>query len=331
MFKRKQLRQAIAAAFLAMAGAGHLAFAANEAEPAGTRGANDSIQTAERLFLTSGDCAGMPVVPMQTCVVLNGVLGTSALPLSANPPLPDLDFYAFEAYKGNVLNVDIDGGMSRDSNKRSVNTTIAIFGPLPSVAKVRENINMDKFAPPDPGSEDFRDALIENFTVPGDGVYVVGVSSEPRFFQHGGGVDSPTVLGSQANGAYTLKISGVIPPELQVNIEVKPGNAEDAPVNPKSKGNFPVAILSSATFDALKVDRYSLTFGKKGDEKTYVGCLKHGMDVNADGFLDLVCHFDNQAAGWDVDDVEGVMKGKTVDGTKFSGRGRLKIVPKQRD
>jgi hypothetical protein len=102
-------------------------------------------------------------------------------------------------------------------------------------------------------------------------------------------------------------------------------------VNPKSKGNFPVAILSSAAFDALKVDNYSLTFGKTGDEKTYVGCHKHGIDVNADGLLDRVCHFDNEAGGWEVDDVEGIMKGKTADGTKFEGRGRLKVVPKHRD
>ena len=338
MFKRKQLRQAVAAALLAASGFGNVAFANTETEAEGAMGVNDPMFDAQgnlkAQFLTFN--AGRAEV--------QGVLGTTSPAATA---IPDVDYYAFEAYKGNVLNIDIDNGMKpgQDPSQpqvRSVDTVLAIFGPLPSVTKADEGLNMPSTpftGDPDGsgGSKDFRDAFIDNFVVPADGIYVVGVSSQPRFFQDGGTVVSTSVTGSFANGGYTLVVTGVIPPVVQVKIEVKPGNPGDVPVNPKAKGVIPVAILSaeatasSPKFDALTVKPYSLTFGKTGGEKSYIGCHKHGIDVNADGLLDLVCTFDNQMANWEVDDVRGVMKGVTEDGTKFEGRGRLKVVPKARD
>lgn len=342
MFKRTQLRQAVAAVFVLASGAGNLAFAAEKNEPDGTINVNDTIQTAQPLVLTSDCPRGVPVIPDQLCVEVNGVLGKTAMPLATNPPLADVDFYSFKAYKDNILTVDIDAGMKlADRTMRSVDTILAIFGPL-EVAPVvfqRENVNMSTDQPLDDGSEDRRDALIENFVVPSDGTYVVGVSSQGRTFVDGGDVRNRNVLGQLSNGAYTLTISGVKPAILQVRIDVRPGQPGDAPINPKSKGVVPVAILSSAgtatspAFEALQVNRYTLTFGSKGDETSYLGCLKHGVDVNADGLPDLVCHFDNDAAmaKWEVDDREGKLRGKTMGGQEFEGIGRLKIVPKERD
>lgn len=337
MFKRNQLRQAVAAALFAASSIGNLAFANTETEAAGTMGVNDPM------FDAQGNLKAQPITFSGGRAEVQGVLGTTAPAAAA---IPDVDYYAFEAYKGNVLNIDIDNGMKpgQDPSQpqvRSVDTVLAIFGPLPSVTIADEGLDMPIPFTVDPdgsgGSKDFRDAFIDNFVVPADGIYVVGVSSRPRFFQNGGTVVSTSVTGSFANGGYTLIVTGVIPPVVQVKIEVKPGNPEDAPTNPKAKGVIPVAILSSEAtasspkFDALTVKPYSLTFGKTGGEKSYIGCHKHGIDVNADGLLDLVCTFDNQMANWDVDDVRGVMKGVTEDGTKFEGRGRLKVVPKVRD
>ena len=50
------------------------------------------------------------------------------------------------------------------------------------------------------------------------------------------------------NGSYKLIISGVTPPELvqYMNIDIKPGGDEEARINPKAKGNIPVALLSQA-------------------------------------------------------------------------------------
>jgi len=337
MFKRNQLRQAVAAALLMASAMGNLALADTEVEADGAMGVNDPM------FDAQGNLKAQPITFSGGRAEVLGVLGTTS---PTATPLQDVDFYSFEAYKGNVLNIDIDNGMKPGQDptqpqKRSVDTVLAIFGPLPSVAKADEGLNMPTPFTVDPdgsgGSKDFRDAFIDNFVVPADGIYVVGVSNQPRFFQDGGTVVSTSVTGSFANGGYTLVVTGVIPPVVQVKIEVKPGNPGDAPVNPKAKGVIPVAILSSEAtasspkFDALTVKPYSLTFGKTGGEKSYIGCHKHGIDVNADGLLDLVCTFDNQMANWEVDDVRGVMKGVTEDGTKFEGRGRLKVVPKVRD
>ncbi len=89
-----------------------------------------------------------------------------------------------------------------------------------------------------------------------------------------------------------------------------------------------MAILSNPEFDALSVDHYSMSFGRNGDEKSYLRCLKPGIDVNADGRPDLVCHFDNELAGWNADDLEGTLKGKTKDGKAFKGTARLKVKQK---
>ena len=69
MTKRTQLSKAVAAALLLLSGVGTLAFAATEAEPEGTIGANDTIQTAELLDYTAADCPPppAPVVPGQNC------------------------------------------------------------------------------------------------------------------------------------------------------------------------------------------------------------------------------------------------------------------------
>jgi len=336
MFKRNQLRKAVAAALFAASGLGNVAFADTETEAEGMMGVNDPM------FDAQGNLKAQPLTFNAGRAEVFGNLGATSPTATL---VPDVDFYSFEALQGNVLNIDIDNGMKPGQDptqpqQRSVDTVLAIFGPLPSVTKADEGLNMPTPFTSDPdgsgGSKDFRDAFIDNFVVPADGIYVVGVSSQPRFFQDGGSVSSH-LLNQFSNGRYTLIVSGVIPPVVQVKIEVKPGNPGDVPVNPKAKGVIPVAILSaeatasSPKFDALTVKPYSLTFGKTGGEKSYIGCHKHGIDVNADGLLDLVCSFDNQAANWDVDDVRGVMKGVTEDGTKFEGRGRLKVVPKARD
>ena len=50
-------------------------------------------------------------------------------------------------------------------------------------------------------------------------------------------------------------------------------------------------------------------------------------DVNADGLLDLVCHFRTQKAGFQAGDTEGILTGKTVDGVLIQGTDSINIVP----
>lgn len=328
MFKRNQLRQAVAVALLTASATGNLAFAVNEEEP-NDRIYTDGRLTAQRLVFTGS-------------VQIVGQIGVEH---PAATPVPDVDFYAFDAQEGDELDVDIDKGMKPfDTSVRSVDTILVIFGPLPALTIQRLKDDTSPLVPRDPGSQHIFDALIEKFRVPATGTYVVGVSSKPRTFDEKLGWETvnTTVTGESArfpNGTYTLNISGVTSAVQQINILVKPGSGEAAPLNPKAKGVIPVALLSHkedaarkiAPFDALSVDTRSLTFGSSGDEYSYVRCSKEGLDVNADGLLDLVCHFDNQSVNWPTDELEGTVKGKTKEGKVFEGRGWLKVVPKVRD
>ena len=135
--------------------------------------------------------------------------------------------------------------------------------------------------------------------------------------------------GIPANGDYRLVISGVSSAVMHINISVKPGKNEVAPINPKSRGRVPVALLSSEEFDPSEVDVNSLTFGHEGSEESLEKCNKPSADINKDGKKDLICHFDNQMAEFRKGDLEGVLKGSMKDGTIIEGRGLLKVVPEK--
>lgn len=320
MSKKRYLSHAVAAAFVLASGASNVAFAVDEAEPRGTMGLNDSISTAQPLVFTTNT------------VEINGAIGQVVF--GASPALiGDVDFFSFDGKAGDLLTANIDNGIKDSTTARSVHTVLAVFGPLPNTGILRQSLIG---SPIDfPGSIHTQDARIDNPPVllPSDGTYIVGVSSSPRTFLPGGGLAS-SLLGQRSNGSYTLILSGVTPtaPLVQyMNIEIKPGSDEVAPINPRARGNIPVALLSSRDFDALKVDRNSLTFGRTGGEKSFLRCSKEGSYVNADDLMDLVCHFDNQAAAFQADDLEGTAKGLFTDSKEqvrpFEGRAYLKVVP----
>ena len=81
---------------------------------------------------------------------------------------------------------------------------------------------------------------------------------------------------------------------IEVVIDIKPGS-DDNPINLKSHGSVPVAILGSADFDVTTVDVSSVTLGE--ELTVHVIEKKPGKfqaaieDVNGDPFPDLVMHF----------------------------------------
>ncbi len=114
---------------------------------------------------------------------------------------------------------------------------------------------------------------------------------------------------------------------IKVAIDVKP-DADPPSINPNSKGNTPVAILSSSTFNApAQVDQNSLTFGHTGDEKSLAFC-SGAEDVNGDGLPDLVCHFTTNLAGFQPGDTVATLKGRTTTGRLLEGTDSIVIVPR---
>lgn len=257
-----------------------------------------------------------PIQSAQTLVVSSPVMEVDAVLGEIGGRVSDLDFFTFYGNAGDVVTLDIDGGYGGSQN---VDTIVAVFDANNNVLRMNDDNTVDE------GSISSGDSRIDNFTLPQTGYYTVGVSNYPRYFRNGGDVYYANYV---ANGDYRLVISGVSPSMMQINIDVKPGNNEDwAPINPKSRGKIPVAILSSSSFDAMAVDSNTLTFGATGDEDSLSHCNKQGKDVNGDGILDRLCHFNNQDAGFSKESMEGIMRGRTALGTVFEGRGFLKVVP----
>ena len=148
------------------------------------------------------------------------------------------------------------------------------------------------------------------------GVYVAGHTR--------GGLPGQTSAGDK--DAFVVKITDV-PPVLTVPIDIKPGSFPNS-INLGSKGTVPLAILSSAAFDATKVDPLTVTLASAPVKLKNNGTpMSSFEDVDGDGLMDMVVHVSTQALKINVTDTEAVLKGKTFDGTPITGRDSVKIVP----
>lgn len=323
---KSHVRNALAAAgFIAATLVSSVALAVVEGES--SPGGNDALGTAEPLTVVNGT------------VEVTGAIGSTTYSV---PAVPDVDFYSFAATAGDILTIDINGGI-KDGGPlnpiRSVDTVIALF--MADGTMLYLNDDADDI---DLGSIATNDSRIINAVLPATGTYFVGVAGTGMQSMHlfsDGGVltGSSTVDPNTGNGSYTLTISGVTTPVAQtppppppaplvqqINIDIRPRHAGVARIYPHSDEMVNVALLSADGFDALNVDRSSLTFGAEGNERSLYRCHHEGVDVNRDGKKDLVCRFKIRAAGFDVGDVEGVVKGNTADGKQFEGHAPLKVV-----
>src|SRR5690349_13889437 len=172
---KSSVRKALAAAgFIAASLASSVALAVVETE--GAPGADDSFATAQSLdgsFSSVGD------------VMVTGAIGNSTCSSSV---VEDLDFYSFSASAGDVLTINIDGGIKDGicptASLRSVDTTIGMFDANGNLLYANDD------APDvDLGSIATNDSRIDFAVVPADGTYYVGVASSgmaARNFVSGG-------------------------------------------------------------------------------------------------------------------------------------------------
>ena len=159
---------------------------------------------------------------------------------------------------------------------------------------------------------------ITSFLAPGTNIITIRGANGP--FACGAGPYNCNPAGVVFGGSLSFQSA------IEVSIDIKPGSFPNS-INSKSKGTIPVAILSTADFDApTQVDRTSLTFGRTGDEASLAFCTRSDEDVNGDGLLDIVCHFRTHLTAFQVGDTEGILKGKTVGGVPIEGRDSVRIV-----
>ncbi|HKZ79572.1 MAG TPA: hypothetical protein VJ124_14950 [Pyrinomonadaceae bacterium] len=179
---------------------------------------------------------------------------------------------------------------------------------------------------------------LTNVMIPGDRIDLFRVDPATGNLVPALDVAGQPVVGTVDAGGLSATFTGVaglsivvglVPatiPTIPVMIDIKPGSFPNS-INPKSTSTIPVAILSTADFDApSEVDKTSLTFGRTGNEQSLAFCNKSAEDVNSDGLLDQVCHFRTRLTGLQKGDTEGILNGMTVDGVPIEGRDSVRIV-----
>ena len=279
--------------------------------------------------MTSSAFAATEVEPNDTLAAAQVLAGKSSHNINAmmgqagDTVHNDLDFYTFNAKAGDVLDVDIDNGMGGNGD---VNTILGIYKADGTLLRMNAYSNGT-----DAGSSTILDARIDKFVAPANGTYTVAVSNVPRYFINGGGTLAFFGTTTSSVGDYTLNISGITAAQRtkQINIEVKPGVKQLAPLNPRAQGKVPVAIMGAAGFDVSGIKQKSLTFGSSGNENSLSKCQKRTRDINKDGYADLLCHFKNNVASFKSGDIEGILKGNTQSG-QFEGRALIKVIPTKR-
>jgi hypothetical protein len=323
MKKKSGIHLAVVSAFVAAFGMSGLAWAEDELEqPDAQEQQNYPATSAQPLTVDGSGTASV-----------NGFLGTA-----------DADVYSFTAKKGDTVTFDIDFGVKEGAGPGTVDTFLTILGPDLTVLWKED----DGLQEADEGSVEIDgfvfDTYLSGVTIPADGTYYVAVTDAGSSLTNGGVFEAPPPP-MNGTGTYTLLISGLAssapapdpvpdpvpaPQTRTISIDIKPSQGGIARIYPASHRSIPVALLSASDFNALAVDKNSLTFGQAGDEQSLRGCYKHGIDVNRDGLRDLVCHFDYKLAGFELTDNAGILRGSAADGTPIEGKGWLKVIPQKR-
>ena len=157
-------------------------------------------------------------------------------------------------------------------------------------------------------------------------------------------VGSPALVRGEVEGEWIpLAADGEVDQDLgfslfgfSTGIDIQPGS-DDNPVNLTSRGLLPVAVLSTDAFDATTLDPATITLGDNDGADTPVATRRNGTlfasleDVNEDGLLDLVLHFDvpTLVANGDLDAESTylILNGTTRDGAPLRAADAVRIVP----
>ena len=138
-----------------------------------------------------------------------------------------------------------------------------------------------------------------------------------------------TVDGSNTAKSFFFSAQGtvVLVNAIGVAIDIKPGAFPNS-INLGSNGVVPVAILSTANFDAKDVDIASITLaGASVRLKGNATPMASFQDVNGDGRLDLVVQINTEALELNSTDTLAVLHAKTKSGSPIIGLDSIRVVP----
>ena len=118
----------------------------------------------------------------------------------------------------------------------------------------------------------------------------------------------------QTGTDYNPPVSGIT-----IELDIRPGGNPNN-INLSSRGVVPVAVLTTESFDAKNVNPKSLFFAKAQPTRCNIA------DVENDGDLDLLCHFETQDLHLDLDATAATLTGTTYDGQEIKGTDSIRIV-----
>lgn len=110
---------------------------------------------------------------------------------------------------------------------------------------------------------------------------------------------------------------------VAILMDIKPLTFPNS-INPRSKGRIAVAILSTSTFDATTVDPATVLFGATGIEGGPVQSATE--DVDSDGDMDLVLHFNTQETGIACGDTTAWLTAAIFGGPRIAAADSIRTV-----
>jgi probable HAF family extracellular repeat protein len=135
--------------------------------------------------------------------------------------------------------------------------------------------------------------------------------------------DSGQVTGTGITAGGSWRAFLLTPLAIKARIDIKPGKKKNS-LNPTSGGNVPVAVLSTAKFDATQVDWETVRFGRR--EATEVHQRSHVRDVDGDGDMDFLLHFKIQQTGIRCRDTMATLTGRIFNGQSFTGSDAIRPI-----
>lgn len=210
--------------------------------------------------------------------------------------------------------------------------TDTVYNEIPGGAYSNEGPIVSSDTPLDPAA--FHYSKIVSITEPITGHYdvkVIGTDSESYalnllIYDQSGESKVVTVAGTITGGniqTYDLAYSAMNLHESSIArvvvIDIKPGSFPNS-INLNSKGVIPVAILSDTFFNAQDVVIDSVLFAGAKPLRS-----KH-EDIDKDGDLDLVLHFNTQTLRLIPTSTEAILTGRLMDGLLIKGVDSVRIV-----